>query len=83
VSHEKTCTDYAAVGIARGTDYRNGEPLHFVEHEGRTVFQTDSRYDACMFAAELYHKVAPTTEIDAETLRELGRITPGTIGVGK
>jgi hypothetical protein len=57
MSHEKTCEDYAAAKIGRGTSYRNGEPLHFVEHEGRTVFETDSRYDACMFAAELYFKV--------------------------
>jgi hypothetical protein len=57
MSHEKTCKDYEAVGIGRGTSYRTGQPLHCVEHEGRTVFETDSYYDACMFAAELYMKV--------------------------
>ncbi|HEX2600073.1 MAG TPA: hypothetical protein VHL05_14940 [Terriglobales bacterium] len=57
MSHEKTCADYAAMGIGRGVSYRNGEPLHIVEFGGRTTFETDSRYDACMFAAELYERV--------------------------
>ena len=57
MSHNKTCEDYARVHIGRGTNYREGQPRHFVEHEGRTVFETESYYDACMFAAELYWKV--------------------------
>jgi hypothetical protein len=64
VSHVKTCTDYAAAKIGRGTNYRNGDAVHFVEHDGRTIFETDSRYDACMFAAELYHKVTRVSPQD-------------------
>lgn len=57
MSHLKTCEDYAAFGIGRGTSYHNGEQRHFVEFGGRTTFETDSKYDACMFAAELYERV--------------------------
>lgn len=63
MSHEKTCKDYAALKIGRGTSYRDGEPKHIVEHDGRTVFETDSRYDACMFAAELYAKLKRLQEL--------------------
>jgi hypothetical protein len=58
MSHNKTCEDYALVGIGRGTSYRNGRPEHFVEHDGRTIFETESYYASCMFAAELYAKLA-------------------------
>lgn len=57
MSHNKTCEDYARVKIGRGTTYPNGRTRHFVEHDGRTVFETDSEYDAAMFAEELYLKV--------------------------
>lgn len=56
MSYNKTCEDYEKFNIGRGTSYRTGKPLHVVEHEGRTVFETDSHYDAAMFAEELYMK---------------------------
>lgn len=61
MSHEKTCNDYAAMKIGRGTLYNRGRPIHFVEHDGRTIFQ-GSEYETAMFAAELYARLKKVAE---------------------
>ena len=53
MSNEQTCMDYALVGLGRGISYKDGSPRHFVEHEGRTVFETDSHYMNFRHGAEI------------------------------